>query len=258
MNYTAPDKVAGDQWSSTEHNQMKAAVNSKMDSNKLVHDFSAPSNSTYPDTQSVVSLFDSNNDFRYRGVLTGSEDLMSISLPGFYVSNAATPSHSSYPIQERGVFRLYKNGTDWIREYVTIEPGRVRFFIHNNLYDSWEEFASRQWIIDSYGAPDINPPGDPTLNDLTPDIALTKFDCTDKQGRVLVSNVSASTTNGTNVIITFEYPRNAKTAQITPYFGGSEGIGFSVYQLSNSLLAVRIVGDIPISGSASFFYNITE
>ena len=88
-NYTAPDKEEGQQWSNLEHNQAKAAINSKLDANKVVQDLSAPSTTTVLSTAGMQTM-GLDTGIVYKGNISASTDLNTLTDPGYWLPTVIT------------------------------------------------------------------------------------------------------------------------------------------------------------------------
>lgn len=88
-NYTAPDKSVGQQWSNLEHNQAKDAINSKLDSNKVVQDLSAPSTTTVLSTAGMQTM-GFGTGIVYKGTVSAATDLNTLNIPGYWLPNVIT------------------------------------------------------------------------------------------------------------------------------------------------------------------------
>lgn len=247
-NYTAPDKVAGNTWSPTEHNQMKAAINSKYDGDifQIVADLSNPTTKKVIHTNGLKTLFD-RAILDGQTDLTGNEDIMG--LPKGIYKCTVTPTHSSYPVKKKCEVIVFSANT---RFFISTETDQ---FFFSNSPTNWTELASNNWVQSTYGIP--IPDGTPVLTVGNADIGLGLTDgSTDTSGMVSVTNKTSSvlTTIGTNIHVAFEHIQNPHSIMLSP--AAMEDSFVQLYGLDSSGIYIRINIDLPANFTGAFYYMI--
>lgn len=247
-NYTAPNKVTDDQWSPTEHNEMKSAINSKYDGDifSIVDDLSSPTNKKVINTAGLKALFD-RAVLDGQTALTGNEDIMSLG-KGIYKC-AVTPVHSSYPIKKKCEVIVFSDNT---RLFNSTETDNV--FISNDI-TNWTELASKNWVQTVYGTP--IPEGTPTLTIGTTDIELTLSDgSTDTAGMITVKNNTSSSlsSTGVNIHMAFEHIQNPRAIVLAPVAMSESFV--QLYGIDQTGIFIRINIDLPANYSGSFYYMV--
>lgn len=128
MDYTAPDKsttAPNNQWTANEHNEMKAAINSKMDSANIVQTLSGATANSVLSTQAMLTIYGAGNSLIYQGQHNGMGDIRSApyNKSGFWMPTTSFPSpaHASYPVDHPGMLRVSKDANFTTIEYITFE-----------------------------------------------------------------------------------------------------------------------------------------
>lgn len=264
MDYTAPDKIVGSNWTATEHNQLKQAVNSKLDANAVVQDLTSPSNTQVLSTSALNTIINTFGGARNRGNLTGAENIDGepYKTPGIWigVNPFQNPAHASFPTDKPGVLRVNANAEYITQEYITLDGIElyIRRYHESSWSAAWTQFVTKEWVIDNYGNPaNFLPDGTPTVESPDVDnIVVTPLNCIDTAGKIAITNTSlAASTIGMIVTISPQYPRNIHGVSIIP--GDPDSGAFSVFGTSESgQMYIQIDHDIPVSGSSSFYYTI--
>ena len=157
-NYNAPNKAQDDQFTWQEHNNLKAAVNSKMDAEKMVQTLASPQNNEFPSSTAITNYLTQNftpsaNSFGYNGELSGSEDILanSFTKSGFWLPKVAfvATAHSSYPVNKLGKLDCYKNTNFTTWQYTTIEAVPILFVCTKKPSESpsaWIQLVSVNYL----------------------------------------------------------------------------------------------------------------
>lgn len=267
MNYNAPDKNTNDQWSATEHNEIKAAVNSKFDADNVAQDLTNPSNDKVPSTAAMATAIGADGQFKFRGEVDVTETLNTIKEPGYYsIAVNLTPTDATFPggfvtNANGGELIVYYDGTGKLTQQISAQGNadddtltyRRTSMNNGSVWSQWDFMVYSRWLELNYGAPNILPDGNPTIT--CAGCTITKVNCTDLMGRIVVHNDSVVSTIGSNILITFDNSRpSLRTAQLTKYLSGADSVQIEVYGLDSSQLVVRILEDLPIGNEFSFFY----
>lgn len=247
-NYNAPDKVTGDTWSPTEHNQMKAAINSKYDGDifEIVADLSSPTTKKVIHTNGLKSLFD-RAILDGQTALTGNENIMNLG-KGVYKCSV-TPTHSSYPVKKKCEVIVFSAN---VRFFISTETDQFYF---SNSPTNWTELASKNWVQLIYGTP--IPDGTPTLTVGSTDIGVELMDgSTDTSGMILVTNKTSSvlSSTGTNIHVSFEHIQNPHSIVLSP--AAMQDSFVQLYGLDATGIYIRITIDLPANFTGAFYYMI--
>lgn len=152
MDYNVPDKGVMDTFTPSEHNELKAAVNSKMDKDKLVSDFLNPDNEKFPSALAVYQLVDKENTISKKGTLDGDENIRSLN-PGIYVpSETFDRVDSNYPndlgseftvVVYHSLVMVYDHS--FLKIYISQYAGGV--------WSNWDKIANESWVISQIAYP---------------------------------------------------------------------------------------------------------
>lgn len=157
MDYTAPDKsttAPDNKWTATEHNQMKAAINSKMDKASVINSLVNPQPGQVLSAEAILMLFGSGNGLVYQGTHNGSQDLYGsdFNKSGFWMPHTTfnTSVHTSYPINKPGMLRVSVGNDFTTFEYITFE-NLPRSFISTRRPSAspskWVELVTVDYLI---------------------------------------------------------------------------------------------------------------
>lgn len=269
--YTAPDKVAGNQWSPTEHNLMKAAINSKLDKSAVITDPNAtPSNTTVWTTGAVANYISniSGGGIIYKGELSGSENLNSSDFrkTGFWIAKGTffeNPVHASFPLNEQGVLTIHANSNYSLQTYISLLEGNKMFnrtyIVATDTWTGWDEKARMEWVESNFAEIiPVIPEGTPTVT-CTTGVTINIYNSTDLKGLIALTNNTGSTvTAGTNITITFEHTRSGlNTILLTPFIVSFSELKVAPYGSPSSTNAViRITQNFANNEIINFFYLI--
>jgi hypothetical protein len=265
MNYNAPDKVDGSEFTPQEHNQAKEAINSKFDASNVITNPSAPpSNTTVWSSGAVQAILQNflSTGITYKGELTGGEDLNdpSFANPGYWIGKKTgynSAGNQSVPIEANGVLIVYGNENYATQQYIAFQ-NQSNLFIRNynftlQAWSPWIEYATKSWVTDNY-APSMNQ-GVPEIT-VGGDVFVNTFNSTDLKGRLSVLNQSSQILGvGTNIVIHFskEYT-GLNVIMLSPIIGD---LKVSAYGSPDSTSAtIRITEELIIGGIIDFFYLI--
>lgn len=265
--YSAPNKSIGENWTAEEHNDMKEAINSKMDKSNLKNDLDTPLSTTFPSTQLLAAIL--ANKMTHRGEINGMSNVNLCILPGYYTSTAPSGGtwHSSFPATVPEdlckVGLLVYSVAGFLNQELTLYLERPRVFkrvFTDGEFSEWVEYMTIS-IAASEFAPAVTD-GIPTvvLEDDPPGFDIFISPATrDVGGVVTITNVAANPPPYIEFKVNFQHSR-PKITSVVLTAGNNTAMDGKMQTVLHSAAGfkAKISANIPVGGTSVIHFGVIQ